>query len=194
MALAQTAEQVTGRALARLARGLALCGGLVLIAVALVTAASITGRALTGIGLGPVTGDYELVEAGCAIAVFAFLPWCQLQRGHVAVDIVIRTLPARAQALFALLGDTAITLASVVILWRLWLGFGEKFPYGADRLRAALSMGGRPYFPETTYELGLPVWIPFALALIGAALFFLVSLYTMWRSLNLALGDGEAAP
>ena len=56
----------------------ALLGGAVLIVLTLLTVASVSGRALIPLGLGPLPGDFELVEAGVAFAVFAFLPWCQL--------------------------------------------------------------------------------------------------------------------
>lgn len=190
MALAGAAQARAGRWIEALARGFAIAGGLVLTAAALITTASIVGRALLPLGLGPIKGDYELVGTGCALAVFAFLPWCQLRRGHVTVDIFVSALPLRAQALLGFLGDTLITLAAGVILWRLYLGFGEKFPYGGDALRRALAFGARPYFPESTYELAIPFWIPYAIALIGAFVFFLVGLYTMWRSLNWVL-DGQ---
>jgi hypothetical protein len=59
------------------------------------------------------------------------------------------------------------------------------------RCAAALGMGSRPFFPETTYELEIPVWIPYGLAWIGAALFFVTALYTVWRSLNWVLQGQE---
>lgn len=189
--IAPTLEARTGRVLDALARWLAYAGGGVLIGIAVVTVASITGRALIGIGLGPITGDFELVEAGCAVAIFAFLPWCQLRRGHVTVDIFVDRLPARLRALTGLIGDALITLAAGVIFWRLWLGFGEKFPYGSDAVRDALGMGYKPFFPETTYELELPVWIPYAMAVTGAAVFVVISVYTVWRSLNWVIAGQE---
>lgn len=190
MALAGKAEARVGRWVEALARWFAYAGGVVLTAAALITTLSIIGRAMLPLGLGPIRGDYELVGNGCALAVFAFLPWCQLRRGHVTVDIFVSPLPLRWQAALGFLGDAMITLCAGVILWRLYLGFGEKFPYGSDALRAALSFGSKPYYPESTYELAIPFWIPYAIALLGAAVFFVVSLYTMWRSLNWTL-DGQ---
>ncbi len=191
MAIAKDMQERVGRRLEALARGLAYLGGAVLVALALVTVTSIIGRALIPLGLGPIKGDFELVEAGCAIAIFAFLPWAQLRRGHVTVDIFIQSLPARTQAALGLVGDLLMAVAAGVILWRLWLGFGEKFPYGSDGLRAALGFGAKPYFVETTYELEFPVWIPYAAALVGAALFFVVALYAVWRALNWVIEGRE---
>ncbi|MBT2132148.1 TRAP transporter small permease [Aliiroseovarius lamellibrachiae] len=191
MALAKSTEVRVGRTMERISRALAYFGGVVLAGIALTTVASVIGRALLGFGLGPIKGDFEIVEMGCAIAVFSFLPWCQLRRGHVTVDIFISRLSDRTQALLGLVGDVMLSLAAFVILWRLWLGFGEKFPFGSDGVRAIFGMGSKPFFAESTYELELPVWIPFGFSLIGATLFFLVSVYTIWRSLNWVLDGRE---
>ena len=193
MGLAVGAERRTGKVIEMIARYLAYVGGFILLAMALVTVVSITGRALLSFGFGPVRGDYEMVANGCALAVFFFLPFCQLKRGHVTVDIVTSMFSTRMQAMFGMMGDALIALASGLILRQLWFGFGEKFPYGSDALRAALGMGYKPFFPETTYELEIPVWIPYGLALIGAVLFLVVSLYTVWRSFNWVLEGREGA-
>lgn len=192
--IAPAAEARVGRALEGLARALAYTGGLILVAIAIVTVLSITGRALISIGLGPIKGDFEMVEMGCAIAVFFFLPWCQLKRGHVTVDILVDRMPRRAHAGFGLIGDTCVLIAASVIAWRLYLGFGEKFPYGSDALRESLSMGYKPFFAETTYELELPIWIPYGMALNGALIFLAVSAYSVWRSLNWTLAGQEGRP
>ncbi|MEL6518486.1 MAG: TRAP transporter small permease [Pseudomonadota bacterium] len=191
MAIAPQLEARVGAVLEGVARILAWCGGIILVAIAVLTVASITGRALIVIGLSPIRGDFELVEAGCAIAIFCFLPWCQLRRGHVTVDVLVARFPLRVQAALGLIGDTLIALAAGVILWRIWLGLGEKFPYGSDGLREAVGFGMRPFFVETTYELELPIWIPYAAATAGAAVFFIVALYTVWRSLNWTLQGAE---
>ena len=193
MALAINAERRAGRVIDMIARLFAYIGGFVLVAMALVTVVSIVGRALLSFGLSPVRGDYELVANGCALAVFCFLPYCQLKRGHVTVDIVTSMFPPRAQAVFGLIGDLLITLAAIIMMRQLWFGFGEKFPYGSDALRDTLGMGYKPFFAETTYELEIPVWIPYGLALIGAGLFVIVSLYTVWRSLNWVSAGREGA-
>ncbi|QBY00462.1 TRAP transporter small permease [Rhodophyticola sp. CCM32] len=148
MGLAPGWEAATGRLMEYMARRLAYGGGFVLSVLALMVCASILGRALDGVGLSPITGDYELVEAGCAIVVFAFLPWCQLKRGHVSVDIVMQHLPPRVTAFSGLVGDILLTVVAYVILWRLWLGFGEKFPYGSDTFRGVSGSGRGRFFPK----------------------------------------------
>lgn len=193
--IAPRAEAATGRVIAHVAGAMAWIGGLILTALAIMVCLSILGRQLDGIWIfGPISGDYELVEAGTAIAVFAFLPWCQLKRGHVAVDIVVQALPYRWKAFSGLVGDILLAVVAYVIAWRLYVGFAEKFPHGSDAVRSALGMGPRPFFAETTYELEIPVWIPYGLSLIGAVLFFVTALYTVWRSVNWVARGMEATP
>ena len=60
-----------GALLFRLCQVFALAGGLVLVAMTLMSLVSIVGRAVLN---RPLPGDYELVQLGCAIAVAAFLP------------------------------------------------------------------------------------------------------------------------
>lgn len=189
--LAPKAEYWTGRLLGRIAGAMALGGGVVLLAMAGVVVVSVTGRALSWAGLTPITGDFELVEIGAALAVFGFLPWCQMRRAHVTVDILSHALGPRIHALLGFLGDVVLTVCAGVILWRFWLGFAGKYPHGSETFRAQLGMGSKPWSAETTYELQIPVWIPFGLCLLGAAMFFIVCMYSCWRSLNWAMAGQE---
>nr|WP_255599862.1 TRAP transporter small permease [Afifella sp. IM 167] len=157
-----------------MAQFLAILGGLVLLAITVMTVVSIAGRALISLGFGPVPGDFELVEAGVAFAVFSFLPWCHYRRGHVMVDLFAQTFGPRGLAAFSLVGNFLMTVAAVLIAWRLGLGTSDKLAYG-----------------ETTFILQFPLWWPYAAALVGAWLFALTAAYTVWRSLNEMLGKGE---
>ena len=177
-------EQRIGNALKKPARWLAYFGGLVLTTIALLTVVSIIGRALTGFGLSPIRGDFELVEIGSAVAVFCFLPWCQLNRGHVRVDILTRVLPYRLNALLEVIGDIAITLIAVVITWRLWMGMGERVTWFSQPVRDALGFGYKPFSVESTFILGWPTWYGYAVGVVGCGLFTVVAAYTVWRSTN----------
>ncbi len=156
------------------ARWLAIIGGAVLVGLIILTVTSIAGRALIFAGLGPVPGDFELVEICTAFSVFSFLPWCQYRRGHVTVDIFVSWLSPRKMAFLSLLGYTLLTLVASVIFWRLFMGTIDKQAYN-----------------ETTFILQFPLWWGYAASLVGSAAFVLVSLYTVWRSLNEMLGAGE---
>lgn len=150
-----------------LARLLALAGGLVLVAMTLVTVVSIIGRSLVPFGLAPVPGDYELVEAGAAFAVFAFLPWCQLNRSHATVDVFTSFLPDAANRVIDLVSEALMTFVVVLIAWRLLAGTIDKFNYR-----------------ETTFILQFPVWWPYAICVAAAAAGILVSVYMLWMRLR----------
>lgn len=161
-----------------LARLLALLGGLVLAAITLVTVVSIVGRALVPFGLGPVPGDYELVEAGAAFAIFAFLPWCQLNRSHATVDIFTSFLPDSVNRVIDLVSEALMTFAVVLIAWRLWAGTVDKLNYG-----------------ETTFILQFPVWWAYAVCVAAAAVGIVVSVYMLWmRVREVMLGRSLFAP
>lgn len=160
-------ERKTGAAIRVLALILAISGGLLLTGLALMTVVSIVGRALIPLGLRPVTGDFEMVEMGCAVAIFAFLPWCQYSRGHVTVDVFVGLGPRWLFRFTQLTGDIVITLIAAVLLWRFWLGMSEMISNGQE-----------------TYLLGLPIWYGYVGGIVGAILFLAVSLYTVWRDIN----------
>lgn len=188
-AIAPQLEQRAGAVLAATARAMALFGGLVLAGIAAMTVLSIIGRALVPYGLGPVPGDFELVQIGCAIAVFSFLPWCQLNRGHVTVDLLVQRLSPRLQALSTLLGDVALAAVAVIMARQLWIGMSDKFcadPNDAifGWLWTATDLA-QPYcWVEATYELNMPVWWGYAVGLIGAVMFAVTALHSIWRSTN----------
>ena len=129
---------------------------------------------------------------GAAIAVFSFLPWCQLTRGQVSVEILSEKLGARAHAVLGLMGQIALLAVATVVFWRLWLGFGEKFPLGSDGLRSALALGSKPYFTETTYDLLIPVWISHAACLPGALWWVVAAAACVAQSLHWSLKGAEA--
>ena len=143
-----------------LARALAILGGVALVAITMITVISITGRSFIWAGLRPVPGDFELVEAGVGFAVFAFLPWCQLNRGHATVDIFTSFLPDQVNRHIDVLAEVLMTVAITFIAWRLWFGLQDKIRYG-----------------ETTFILQFPVWWAFAACMVAAAIAVLVSFY-----------------
>ncbi|MBP0615724.1 TRAP transporter small permease [Jiella mangrovi] len=169
-----------GRIVDALGSGLAFVGGLFLLFIVALTCVSIAGRTLLTLDLccGPVPGDVEMIEIASAVAVFLFLPFCQLKRGHVTVDIFSGFLGRRGVLLTDLVGNVLMTAAAVVIFWRLELGFQDKLRSG-----------------ETTFILAIPLWWGYAMSLVGAAAFALVSAYTVWRSiLEISGGGASAAP
>ena len=180
------------RAMDRLARAVAMAGGLVLLALIALTCLSVLGRglnslahsdlvaglspglgeALLAIGVGPVTGDFELVEAGIAFAIFAFLPLCQLHSGHAFVSLFTDRLPSRANR--ALVAFWEIVLAAIIVLvtLRLYEGMTDKLRNG-----------------QTTFLIQFPVWWAYAASLAAAVAASIVAIYcAAARSIEAATG------
>jgi len=148
-----------------LARLTALAGGVVLVVLVVLTSVSVSGRALAGLGFGPVAGDFELVEIGTAFAIFCFLPWCHLTGGHARVDLLAERLGPAAGRLLGLFADGLMLAAAVLIAWRLWLGMLDKLAYH-----------------ETTFIREIPLWWAYAASLAGAGVFVVVAAWCLWRS------------
>ena len=146
-----------------LARILAFSGGIVLTLLTILTVVSITGRSLIWAGLRPVPGDFELVEAGAAYAIFAFLPWCQLNRGHATVDLFTSFLSDRINRWIDVLTELLMTAVIVLIAWRLWYGMLDKIRYN-----------------ETTFILQFPVWWGYAAAMLGASIGVIVTFFVLF--------------
>jgi TRAP-type C4-dicarboxylate transport system permease small subunit len=157
----------------RLAALLAILGGLALIAVMLTTVASVSGRALIPIGLGPIRGDFELVELGIGFAVFAFLPWVQINRQHASVEILTMHLGPRANRIIDLVADGLMAMVAILLAWKHWQGTLDKLAYG-----------------ETTFIIQYPVWWAYASGLVGASGFVLISIWCVFLSLR-ALSNGQ---
>jgi TRAP-type C4-dicarboxylate transport system permease small subunit len=103
----------------RVARGLAIAGGLVMLAAALMVTTSVLLRWLFSSG---VKGDFEMVQIATAVAVFAFLPLCQLNRGNVFVDTFTLRTPARLNRFLDRLWDGLYAGFALLIGWRLIVG------------------------------------------------------------------------
>lgn len=151
-----------GRALHAIASGVALFGGLVLFGLTLLTVLSVVGRTTLS---APIPGDFELVEIGMAVAIFSFLPYCQIVRGNVVVDIFTAKASAATKALLDGLGNLVYTAIAALLTWRTALGGIEVEAYN-----------------ETTMVLGVPVWWGYVPAVVFLVLLTVVCAYTVWRS------------
>ena len=173
------------------ARLMAICGGLVLTVLIVLICISVIGRSLNGLlhgwigavmpgisawaldlGVGPINGDFELVEAGVAFAIFAFLPLCQISAGHASVDIFTAKLPTRINRLLQLAIDVIFAVVLIAIAYQLYNGMLSKQRYG-----------------DTTFLLQFPIWWAYATSLSGSILTAVISLYVAGiRALELMRG------
>jgi TRAP-type C4-dicarboxylate transport system permease small subunit len=174
------------------ARLMAICGGLVLTVLIVLICISVIGRSLNGLlhgwigavmpgvaawaldlGVGPINGDFELVEAGVAFAIFAFLPLCQISAGHASVDIFTAKLPTRINRVLQLAIDVIFAVVLIAIAYQLYNGMLSKQRYG-----------------DTTFLLQFPIWWAYAASLSGSILTAVISLYVVGiRALELMRGE-----
>lgn len=156
-----------------LAMLLALAGGVVLLAIVVLTCVSIAGRALVplNIGLGPIRGIYDITEIGMAAAIFAFLPWAQLREAHARVDLFQATIPGAVNRCLDLAFNIAMFAVALVGTHRLYLGMMDKLSYG-----------------ETTLIAQIPIWQGYAASLVGGVGFILVAAFCVLRSLRRLTG------
>lgn len=183
---------------------MAVLGGVVLSLLIALTCLSILGRLANGLlhsavdaglfapmaqrlldaGIGPVLGAFEMVEAGVAFAIFAFLPICQICGGHATVDIFTARLPAGFNRALQIVIDVVFALVLALIAWRLFEGMLGKMRYN-----------------ETTFMLQMPVWwsylASFSAAVLAAAVAGYVALARLVETLTgrriLAAQDGPNA-
>ncbi len=183
------------RAIRAIAQSTAILGGLVLTALIILTCVSILGRTVSTLahapfleataqgfatwlqesGVGSVNGDFELLEAGVAFAIFAFLPICQLHGAHATVDVFTNLLPPRFNRLLVAFWECVLAAVILLITWRLFAGLQSKYAYG-----------------ETTFLLQFPVWWAYALSFSAASVASLVAVYcAMMRVYTALTGRGS---
>ena len=145
--------------LVALCRWFAVIGGLVLLGMMLMTVVSVTRRTVFG---APIPGDFEMVELGSAIAVFCFLPWCQITGGNVLVDFFTSKANPRTNHLLEAFGDLLFLLIAALLAWRLFHGGAEMRQYG-----------------EQTMVLRIPIWWAFTVILPAMALLIVTTFFTL---------------
>lgn len=182
------------RGMMTLSRLMAYLGGLMLSLLVLLTCVSILGRQANGLlhgmieagilpglarlgldlGIGPVNGDFELIEVGVAFAIFAFLPLCQITSGHAAVDVFTDRLPEGTNRLLRAVWDLVFAAVLILITVQLYAGMMSKMRTG-----------------QTSFLLEFPIWWGYALSLVGAAVAALVGIYCAYARYR-ELRTGEA--
>jgi len=164
----------------RSANIMAYLGGLMLTALVVLTCASILGRTVNGmmhsdammsvapnlakwvlsLGVGPINGDFELVEAGVAFAIFAFLPICQLAGTHAVVDIFTTGLSEKNNRRLQAVIDILFALIILLIAVQLFAGMQSKINSG-----------------QVSLLLQFPVWWGYAFSMVGAAVTTVITIY-----------------
>jgi TRAP-type C4-dicarboxylate transport system permease small subunit len=150
------------RLLRRVIEYWALAGGIILLGVALMTAWS----AGTGWVLGrPLPGDFELTEIFVAVAIFAFLPYCQLTDANVTADLFTARAGPRTLAALGVLAALLALGIAILLTWRTWAGLIDYRKY-----------------VETTAILKIPIWTAYVPALFSLGLLVLACVLSLLES------------
>ena len=170
---------VLGTLVVKLVRWWALAGGVLTLGLALMTAASAVSNIVTG---RPFAADYELVKHVIAIAIFMFLPYCQITASNVTVDIFTEGMGERGKQATNVFSSLFAIAFSLLLLVQMTSGFRSYVRYA-----------------EVTPVLKLPLWTAFPPILVSLALLLLASLVTLaasWRAMRESVpqGNGGAAP
>jgi len=149
------------------ARSMAVLGALVLSFLIIMTCLSVLGRELNAflnsafmeslapnlsrslldLGVGPVLGDFELLENMMPFAIFAFLPLAQIHSSHATVDVFTSRFPKPVLAWMRSITEIVFAVVLVIFAVKLFQGMQAKMRYG-----------------ETTYLIQFPVWWAYAAA------------------------------
>ena len=107
-----------------LARLTAYAGGLVLLAVVIMTCISITGRSLSDFipSLGPIPGDFELVADLLMLIAAALITWRLWQgmldkKGYSETTFILQ-FPVWIAYAAGLVGAVVFVLVAIYCLWR----------------------------------------------------------------------------
>jgi len=136
----------------------ALAGGMLLFLVVFLNTFSVAG----GIVGNPIPGDFELTEMGVAIAVFAFLPYCQLTNANVTADIFTSKASPRMIAVFGLASSLIALLFSLLLFWCMYQGMVDRYNY-----------------QYTSAILLIPMWIPYVPVLFSWILLLLAAIISV---------------
>lgn len=136
-----------------------------MLAAMLVLVATVIG----GVFGKPILGDSEIVELLVGMAVFAFLPYCQLRGSNVIVDFFTQPLSPRARHWLDAVMGVAFILVATVLTWRMAEGGLTAW----ERSRKSMF-------------LQLPDWWGYAIAVVAMLLWIVVCAWTTCLSFRQA--------
>ena len=143
---------------------LAVFGGIALLVVTAFTVVSVVGRTAFD---SPVLGDQEIVEIGVAIALFSFMPYCQMRAANVIVGFFTAGLSLPARAFLDALMNSIFSACIVIVTWRLAVGGLGAFKAG-----------------DASMFLRLPQWWGYGAAFVACLFWTLACLYSVVRSVG----------
>lgn len=151
---------LAGRVLNTTCRFFAVCSGVTLILMALMSLTSIVGRSLFS---KPILGDYELVQMLSAVAITMAMPFCQMIRGHIIVDFFTTAAPPKFNKVCDIVASLILAVVAFIFSWRIATGMLD--------LRQNR---------DATMLLNLPTWWGYVPMVPSFFLLGCAALYTAW--------------
>jgi len=159
-----------GRRLFDASKVSSIIGGLIFVAIVVMSIVSIVGRKLFS---APVPGDVEVLQMAAAFASASFFAYCHLNGGDVKVDFFTAKASAATNHRLDAFGSLLVGIVGALITWRAWV--------------AAM---GIKEAGETSMILGWPVWIAQVLMVPGFLLMALAGFYMVGVHLRLSMMHG----
>ncbi|HSV50579.1 MAG TPA: TRAP transporter small permease [Burkholderiaceae bacterium] len=152
-----------------LAKLCAICAGVLLTVITLMTCASLIGRNTVGIS---IVGAFELTGVANGAAVALFMPLCQLRRGNIIVDFFTARVSSAVNEKLDRIGAFMLVLIFALLAWRSTLGGINVYQANSE-----------------TQIIGFPEWVVYA-AMVPP--FILTSIISM-RQAIFGFGDTTGA-
>lgn len=117
---------------------LAIAGGALVLGLALLVTASVLRRWLTTRG---IPGDFELAQMAMSVAIFAFLPICQLHGRNIVIDSFTNRLRRPIRAAIEALWALVYAAVAGLIAWQMALGGWQTLGSGTTTMVLGLPIG-----------------------------------------------------
>ena len=149
----------------------ALLGGLILLAIVIVTVTNVGAFGLDriarlfGTTVSGLPGYEDFVRLAVSPAVLMLFPYCQLRRGHVAVDLFVNLAPPTVQKTLDSISIAGMIGLAVFLAYWMTLGMFETLADGA-----------------LSRVLGWPEWPFYAPGILSLVFWALVATQQLFRS------------
>ena len=156
------------RRLFRVESAFNLAGGIIILAVMLLSVANILGRKFFNF---PVPGFIDWMVQGVPVIAFLGIAYCQRLGTHIRMDLFVSSLRGRALWLFEMLSVILMALLVLVLIYGSW-----------NHAQRAFNLG------DSTIDIDLPTWpvkmlVPLMLVMLLARLVLQIWAYgTAFRS------------
>ena len=150
------------------------CGGLMMLAAAVIIGVEVVLRKMFLVSLG---GADEMASYALAIGTVWALSFALIERVHIRVDALYMRLPNRIGAAFDILALVSVLAFTSILTW-----------FAAHVFLTSWSFGATANTP-----IGTPLWIPQGLWVLGLVVFVLTTIVLIWRTSAAFLAGDFAA-